>query len=35
MQEAWAIREVNDEVIITSKQLGVNNFIYYGNYLKI
>ena len=30
MQEAWAIREVNDEVIITSKQLGVNNFIYYG-----
>ena len=30
MKEAWAIRDINNEVISTSKQLGVNNFIYYG-----
>ena len=30
MQEAWAIREVNDEVIKISKQLGVKNIIHYG-----
>ena len=30
MQEAWAIREINDEVIKISKQLGVKNIIHYG-----
>ena len=30
MKEAWAIRDINNEVISTSKQLGVNNVIYYG-----
>jgi len=25
MKEAWAIRDINNEVINTSKQLGVNN----------
>ena len=30
MKEAWAIRDINNEVISTSKQLGVNNIIYYG-----
>ena len=30
MESAWAIREINDEVIETSKQLGVKNIIHYG-----
>ena len=30
MQEAWAIREINDEVIKISKQFGVKNIIHYG-----
>ena len=30
MREAWAIREINEEVLNTSKQLGVNNIIFYG-----
>ena len=30
MKEAWAIRDINNEVINVSKQLGVDNIIYYG-----
>jgi len=30
MKNAWAIREINNEVINVSKQLGVKNIIHYG-----
>ena len=30
MKSAWAIREITEEVIKTSKQLGVENIIHYG-----
>ncbi len=30
MKNAWAIREITEEVIKTSKQLGVENIIHYG-----
>ena len=30
MKTAWAIREITEEVIKTSKQLGVENIIHYG-----